>query len=129
MTTLQTHYLRLYKKADLLLSQPGNPCDIQMEGEMATCIMSRQRRVDSGTLCCTGCSHHSPKVGCTVKALDCKLGWCWVSSDHISVLPFNSHPIFAALRTLRREARELGIPLHGDRRSFEETFPERSKGK
>lgn len=125
MSTLQTHYLRLYKKADDLLKQPDNPCAIRRtpEGNIS-CNLTRTRNIHETPTChcCFGCKHLGPE-GCTVKALGCKLGWCYISSPTISGMSLTDHPTFEKLRAIRQEARALRIP-EGARNSYEEIFPD-----
>lgn len=121
---LKAHYLRLYKKADDILKQPNNPCQIQMIDGKATCTISRKNKdYAPETLCCNNCSHHSREKGCLVKALGCKLGWCFSAHNAIVDMNVEDHPMFAAIEAIKREARFLGLPLWG-RQSCEEAFKE-----
>lgn len=124
MSDLKAAYLTFYHKADAILKQPDNPCQIQMLNGLATCVISRRATSTSfpaGTLCCTGCKHLS-LTGCTVESLWCKLGWCYGAADSISGMAVSSHPTFIALSALRQEAYALGIPMRS-RASVDENFP------
>lgn len=123
---LKAHYLRLYKEADDILKAPGNPCDIKMIDGAPTCHMSRLTNNDPGyaspTLCCAGCEHHDPEVGCTVESLACKLGWCYSTRTAIEGMSVTDHPVFLKIRAIRHEAYQLGVPMVF-RGSVDETFP------
>lgn len=121
-TETQAHYLRLWKSADEILRQSDNPCQITPAGEgYFMCTYLRLKGLPPNKeLCCIGCRHLGPS-GCTVKALGCKLGWCWTSSRAIEGQKIGDHPTFVAIAALRQEAIELGVPLWG-RESFEGVF-------
>lgn len=123
--TKQAHYLRLYKKADEILSRPDNPCQIKAEGNEVTCVVTRSGRsgrsfAPPNTLCCTGCEHLGPQ-GCKVQALGCKLGWCFCTHSTIEGMHVQDHPAFLEIKALRDEAFDLRLPMRF-RRSFEENF-------
>src|SRR5690348_7716831 len=120
---LKAHYLRIYKKADEILKQPDNPCQIKMDAEgKVSCTASRSglREFNSPQLCCAGCKHLGPN-GCTEEALWCKLGWCYVNRSSIEGMGMKDHHMFGEIKELRDEARALGVPLYF-RSSFEESF-------
>lgn len=119
--TRKQHYLRLWRKADAILQQPGNPCDIQVIDGDVTCHMSRKHDwVKHNVLCCSGCVHHG-KDGCQVKSLWCKLGWCFGERAQIEGMKVEDHPVFIAIRDLRAEAVALGLPMYA-RASMERNF-------
>lgn len=104
-------YLRLWHAADEILRRPDNPCQIKVNEEgKASCTRSRARSrvAPDSSLCCGGCPHLGPQ-GCTIKALDCKLGWCWQGRNHIEGMTVNDHPTFVKIYALRREASKLGL--------------------
>lgn len=114
----QAHYIRLYKQADEILRQPDNPCQIQLQDGVATCVASRAGLEPNGTLCCTGCKHLG-EDGCTAMSLGCKLGWCVEGFESIPGTQWNE--TFKQISLLRREAILLHIPLRV-RQSYRENF-------
>ena len=113
----QAQYIRLYKAADEILRQPGNPCNITSNGNGTfNCAYYK----NSKYLCCDGCKHLGPE-GCTVMSLSCKLGWCFIASDAINKMDVNDHPVFQAIAALREEAKKLGLAFYF-RASFKEYF-------
>lgn len=124
--TQKAHYLRLYRKADEILKQPDNPCQIKVvDGGKISCSLTRAKgyeEVVGRTWCCARCKHLGP-TGCTVESLSCKLGWCYSNEASIVDQPIDSHPTFDKIQEIRSEAKQLGLPMW-HRRSFEENFPE-----
>ena len=122
---LKTKYLILWRKADAILKQPDNPCQIRMENGKATCVVSRRDPswARPGLLCCEGCKHHSEDGGCQVKCLGCKLSWCLVGSPTINRMELKDHPTFIEIARLRNKAIDMELPLRG-RASMEECFGE-----
>jgi hypothetical protein len=71
-------YDAIYKEVDKLIKQ-YNPCGLK-DG---TCFKFRKKEDPShhDNFCCNGCEHLGPN-GCTVKALACKLSFCWYSEKN-----------------------------------------------
>lgn len=107
----KAHYLRLWHKADAILKQPDNPCQIRFdEAGQPSCTASRAGIIKSSKLCCDNCKHLGPQ-GCTIKCLGCKLAWCYLADNSILGQEFTSHPTYAKIKVLMDEARELKIPM------------------
>lgn len=63
-------YDKLYDEGQAILDRI-NPCELKRDDNgVYTCVMGKPD-------CCTRCKYLGPD-GCTVKALGCKLGACWV---------------------------------------------------
>jgi len=74
-------YDLIYNKANKLLKQ-YNPCNIRIKesndrlfGKLI-CNNEYMCKRNGESLCCSGCKYLGHN-GCTIKCLECKVGWCW----------------------------------------------------
>lgn len=123
----KVHYVRLWKKADAILKQPDNPCQIRRDPETGriSCTSTRALQIQATEqLCCAWCEHWGPN-GCKVMALGCKLAWCICTYPTITGMKIGDHPTFGKIKELYDEAKELRLPGMYGRESYEQSFKEK----
>lgn len=72
---LSVKYNRLYKEADKLFKE-YNPCQFKD----SSCVQDRRDGGIGKNGCCYSCEYLGPD-GCKVKAIGCKLFFCWEAAE------------------------------------------------